>query len=162
MRELIPVAERAAAVLRRRKETVAVAESSAGGLITAALLAVPGASEYCLGGSVVYTRAALLALRDMDPALLKGLTPATEAYALFKARAVRERYGAHWAIGEGGVAGPAANRYGNPVGHVCLAVAGPRDCTRTLLIAAEDRVAYMHRFAAAALELFCEALVEAP
>ena len=162
MRELMPLAERAAGLLRQRRQTVAVAESSAGGLVTAALLAVPGASDYCLGGSVVYTRAALLALRDMDVAMLKGLQPATEGYTLFKARAVRQRYGADWAIGEGGVAGPTGNRYGNPVGHVCLAVAGPRESALTTVLEAADRIEYMHRFAAAALDLFCETVAAAP
>ena len=55
MNELLPHAERVAALLRARKQTVAVAEASAGGLISAALLAVPGASDYFLGGAVVYT-----------------------------------------------------------------------------------------------------------
>ena len=58
MDRLLPLAEKIAARLIERKETVAVAEGSAGGLISAALLAVPGASAYFVGGAVVYTGAA--------------------------------------------------------------------------------------------------------
>ena len=117
MRELLPLAEKAAALLKARNETIAVAESSAGGLITAALLAVPGASAYCRGGAVIYTRQALLALKDMNVEMLAGMRPSTEAYALFEAQAVRERFAADWGLGETGAAGPTGNRYGDSAGH---------------------------------------------
>ena len=89
MRELLAVSERIAALLKQRKETVAVAESAAGGLITAALLAVPGASAYCLGGIVIYTRQAWEAVRDFEAGLLEGHRSATEANALIRARIAR-------------------------------------------------------------------------
>ncbi len=54
--ELLPQAERIAAKLKARKETISVGESSTAGLISAALLAIPGASAYFVGGAVVYTR----------------------------------------------------------------------------------------------------------
>ena len=65
MRDLIPLAEKIAIELIARKQTIGIAESSTGGLISAALLAVPGASAYFIGGTVVYTyksRSALLGL----------------------------------------------------------------------------------------------------
>lgn len=158
MRELVAHAERVAALLKDRNETVAVAESAAGGLITAALLAVPGASSYCLGGIVIYTRSAWAALRDFREELLAGARSATEASALVRARLVRERFSATWGIGETGAAGPARNRYGDPAGHVCLAVSGRIERSQTLKTGVNDRLANMHAFAAAALQLFAGAI----
>lgn len=158
MRNLIPHAEKVAALLKARGETIAVAESSAGGLINAALLAVPGASAYCLGGAVIYTRKALFGLKDMRADLLQGLTPSTEAYALFEARAIRERFLADWGLGETGAAGPTGSRYGYPAGHACFAVAGRIERTATLETGSDDRVANMHAFAAAALQLLAESV----
>lgn len=135
-----------------------MAESSAGGLITAALLAVPGASAYCVGGIVIYTRQAWEALRDFDPALLGGYRSATEGNALVRARLARDRFGATWGLGETGAAGPAGNRYGDPAGHAWLAVSGPREAAIQLNTGASERFANMQAFAAAALRLFEETL----
>ena len=158
MRELLEQAERVAALLQARKETVAVAESSAGGLITAALLAVPGASAYCLGGSVIYTLQGWRALRDFDEKLLGGFRSATEGNARVRARFIRERMAASWGIGETGAAGPTGNRYGDPAGHACLAVSGSSERAVTLRTGSSDRLANMHSFAGAALQLFLDAL----
>lgn len=158
MQSLLPIAERIAAKLTERRETVAVAESSAGGLIAASLLAVPGASSYFLGGAVVYTAAAregLLGLRSAD---MKGMRPASEAYAAFLAARIGERLGAIWGLAETGAAGPAGNRYGDPAGHACIAVAGPAPRSRTLRTDSADRQANMRAFAAGALEAFAEAI----
>ena len=158
MRELAAQAERVAALLQARKETVAVAESSAGGLITAALLAVPGASAYCLGGTVIYTRQGWQALRGFDEKVLGGFRSATEGNALARARFIREHMSASWGIGETGAAGPTGNRYGDPAGHACLAVSGASERAVTLRTGSSDRLANMHRFAGAALQLFLDAL----
>ena len=158
MRELVAAAGRVATLLQARKETVAVAESSAGGLITAALLAVPGASAYCLGGTVIYTRQAWDALRDFEEKLLEGYRSSTEQNALIRARLARDRFGASWGIGETGAAGPTGNRYGDPAGHACLAVSGRKELSITLRTGAGDRLANMHAFAAAALRLLEENL----
>jgi nicotinamide-nucleotide amidase len=158
MRELLTHAERVAALLKERNETVAVAESSAGGLITAALLAVPGASAYCLGGAVIYTPKAWYALRDFSKELLGGFRSATEDHALIRARIIRDRFGASWGLGETGASGPTGNRYGDPAGHACLAVSGRSERVITLETASDDRLANMHAFAAAALDLLAEQL----
>ena len=158
MRELVVHAERVAQLLKARKETVAVAESAAGGLITAALLAVPGASAYCLGGSVIYTPQAWHALRDFRQELLGGYRSATEENALIRARLIRDRFGASWGLGETGAAGPTGNRYGDPAGHVCLAVSGPSERSITLKTGSSDRLANMHAFAASALTLLADSL----
>ena len=153
MQDLMPIAERIAARLKERKETVAVAESSAGGLISAALLSVPGASAYFLGGGVVYTRQArdnLMAISDRD---MKGMRSSSEPYAQLLARTMKTRFGATWGLSETGAAGPTGNRYGDKSGHSCMAFAGPSgDGAMTLETGSPDRVANMRVFAATALE----------
>ena len=153
MNELIPLATSIAARLRERKETIAVAESSAGGLISAALLAVPGASAYFLGAAVVYTQAARRGLLRVPDESLKGVRSSTEAYAQITARTIRELLGATWGLSETGASGPTGNRYGDAAGHACFAVAGPVERAITLETADGDRERNMRVFARAALEL---------
>lgn len=158
MQSLLPTAGKIAARLIERRETIAVAESSTGGLIAAALLAVPGASAYFLGGAVVYTKSARAALLGITDAEMEGLRPSTEIYASLCARRVRERHGATWGLGETGATGPTGNRYGDAAGHSCIAVAGPAERAITLETGSADRRANMDAFAKRALELFLEAI----
>ena len=158
MDELRPLAAALAAQLIERKQTIAVAESSAGGLISAALLAVPGASAYFLGGAVIYTQAARRGLLGVPDEAVQGLRSSTEAYAVVKARAIRERLGTTWGLAETGATGPTGNRYGDAVGHACLAVAGPVERALTLETGDGDRERNMLRFARAALQLLEAAL----
>jgi PncC family amidohydrolase len=151
--DLAALAAGPGALLVRRRETIAVAESSAGGLISAALLAIPGASAYFLGGGVIYTQAARRALLRVPDEAVRGMRSSTEAYALLEARAARELLGATWGVAETGAAGPAGNRYGDAPGHACLAVAGPVERVLTLETGRADRQANMERFARAALDL---------
>jgi PncC family amidohydrolase len=160
MRMLLPLAEQIAAQLVARQETIAVAESSSGGLIAAALLAVPGASAYFLGGAVVYTKTARLALLGIGDADMARLRPSTEVYSALIANRVRERHGAVWGIGETGATGPTGNRYGDPAGHTCIAVAGPRELAATLRTGSADRAANMEAFAHRALSLMAEVLAK--
>ena len=155
---LSPVAIALAERLKAKGQTIAVAESSSGGLISAALLAVPGASAYFLGGAVVYTgkaRMSLLGLRREDVA---GLRSSSEPYALLLARTVRETHGATWGLSETGAAGPTGNGYGDAAGHTCVAIAGPTEMAFTLETGSADRAANMEAFARAALELLGSAL----
>src|SRR3989442_4630060 len=131
MNELTTMAASLGTLLKERKETIAVAESSAGGLISAALLAVPGASAYFLGGGVIYTQAARRALLRVPDEAVKGIRSSTEAYALLKARTIRELLGATWGLAETGATGPTGNRYGDLAGHACLAVARALERGRT-------------------------------
>jgi PncC family amidohydrolase len=158
MDPLQPLAETIAARLIARKETIAVAESSTGGLIAAALLALPGASAYFVGGAVVYTKAARAALMGIGDADMQGLRPSTEGYALMLAKRVRERLGTTWGVAETGATGPAGNRYGDAAGHTCIAVSGPVERAITLETGSADRRANMDAFAKRALELVAEAL----
>jgi nicotinamide-nucleotide amidase len=147
-----------AARLVASKATVAVAESSAGGLVSAALLAVPGASAYFLGGAVVYTAKARGALLQIPREAVEGMRSSTEPYALLAARTVRTRFGATWGLAETGAAGPTGNRYGDAAGHACFAVSGPVESSSTLETGRSDRVENMHAFAAAALRELLTAL----
>jgi nicotinamide-nucleotide amidase len=161
MQTLLPLAEKIAARLKERRETVAIAESSTGGLISAALLAVPGASAYFVGGAVVYTRSARAALLGIGDAEMAGLRASTEPYALLCARRMREKHGASWGIGETGATGPTGNRYGDAAGHSCIAVVGPAlERAITLETGSADRQANMRAFAQRALALFEELLAK--
>jgi len=158
MKDLVAIAEQIAARLVPRKETIAVAESSTGGLISASLLAVPGASAYFLGGAVVYTRDARRLLADIPDDAMKGIRSASEPYAQLLANRTRERFGTVWALSETGATGPTGNRYGDAAGHSCMAVAGPKSQIITLETGSADRLANMHAFAARALNLLLENL----
>lgn len=158
MKELVSVAEQIASRLIERKQTIAVAESSAGGLISAALLAVPGASAYFLGGAVVYTRDARRLLMEIGDAEMKGLRSSSEPYAKLLASRMRARFSTTWGLSETGAAGPTGNRYGDAAGHSCMALAGPVEQVITLETGSADRQANMHAFAKAAMELLLKNL----
>ncbi|MEJ0025911.1 MAG: CinA family protein [Rhizomicrobium sp.] len=158
MQELLPLAARIAERLKARRETVAVAESSTGGLISAALLAVPGASAYFLGGAVVYTAKARVLLMDLPREAVAGMRSASESYAQLLARTARERFDASWGLSETGAAGPTGNPYGDAAGHSCIALAGPLSQAITVETGDSDRAANMRAFSRRALELLLNAL----
>ena len=153
MKDLVPIAEKIAARLIERKQTIAVAESSTGGLISAALLAVPGASAYFLGGGVIYTRDARRILMEIPDQAMKGIRSASEPYAKLLASQIRQRFSCDWGLSETGATGPTGNRYGDAAGHSCMALAGPSEAVITLETGSTDRSANMHAFAASALKL---------
>src|SRR5579863_8704687 len=155
---LDPLAEALAERLKARGETVAVAESSSGGLISAALLAIPGASAYFLGGAVVYTAKARMSLMGLPREAVAGMRSASEPYALLLARTARENHGATWGLSETGASGPTGNPYGDAAGHTCVAVSGPVEMALTVETGSPDRAANMEAFARAALELLQSAL----
>jgi len=159
MASLQALGAQVAARLKERNETIAVAESSGGGLINAALVAVPGASAYYLGGGIVYTRAAREGLLGITAAQMSGMRSASEPYAQLVARRVREQLGATWGLAETGASGPTGNRYGDAPGHACLAVSGPVELVTTLETGSAEREANMWRFARAALELLERCLI---
>lgn len=158
MPDLDGLAAEVGARLKAQGQTVAVAESSSGGLVSAALLAVPGASKYFLGGAVVYTPKARVLFMDIPRQALEGMRSASEPYALLLARTARERFGATWGVSETGAAGPTGNPYGDAAGHTCVAVSGPVEAVITIETGESDRTANMQAFAAAALELLKRAL----
>jgi len=158
MKELVTIAEQIAAKLVARKQTIAVAESSTGGLISASLLAVSGASAYFLGSAVVYTRDARRILMDIPDDAMKGIRSASEAYAKLLANQIRTRFAVDWGLSETGATGPTGNRYGDAAGHSCMAVAGAATAVITLETGSTDRLGNMHVFAATALNLLLKEL----
>lgn len=161
MQTLLPIATEIAEILKARKETIAIAESSTGGLISAALLSVPGASAYYLGGSIIYTRQARAALTSITDDDMRQMRAASEPYAALLAKQAREKLGSTWAISETGATGPTGNRYGDAAGHSCMAVSGPIDAVMTLETGSADREANMRAFAARALTLLKDTLTKA-
>ena len=158
MRDLVPIAEKIAEKLIERRQTIAVAESSTGGLIAASLLAVPGASAYFLGGAVVYTRDARRILMEIPDEAMKGIRSASEPYAKLLASQIRTRFATDWGLSETGATGPTGNRYGDAAGHSCMAVAGPQGEVITLETGSADRLSNMHVFASTALNLLLKNL----
>jgi nicotinamide-nucleotide amidase len=150
----VPIGQR----LKARAETIAIAESSAGGLLSAALLAVPGASAYFLGGGVVYTLPARRMIARIADEEMRGMRSASEPYAQILAQRSRENLGAIWGLAETGASGPAGNRYGDAAGHSCIAISGPVNKVMTLETGQTDRLQNMMRFTASALALLSEAL----
>ena len=153
MDELDTLAAELGERLKTRGETIAIAESSSGGLISAALLSLAGASKYYLGGAVVYTGKARMVLMDLPREAVAGMRSASEPYALLLARTARERFGATWGLSETGAAGPTGNGYGDAPGHTCVAISGPVEMAFTVETGSDDRAANMRAFAAAALRL---------
>jgi len=165
MHDILAMGARAGALLKERGEMVAVGETSAGGLISASLLAVPGASAYFAGGAVTYSRRSITGLAgiSIEEMRAKGIRSSSEPYAHLLATEIRARHGdVTWGLSETGAAGPNGNPYGDPSGHTCMAVVGPVSVTRTLRTGLEDRVANMWAFAEATLALLVEVLESAP
>ncbi len=160
MEKLLPLAEKIATSLIARKETIAIAESSTGGLISAALLSVPGASAYYRGGGVIYTPRARAALVNITREEMEtvGMRGATEPYAALLANRARELLNTTWGLSETGASGPTGNRYGDAAGHSCMAIAGPQMRVITLETGSGDRIANMRAFSLRALELFAETI----
>jgi PncC family amidohydrolase len=168
MKDLVAIAEKIAEKLVARHQTIAVAESSTGGLISASLLAVPGASAYFLGSAVVYTRDARRILMNIPDDAMKGIRSASQPYALLLASQIRRRFSTDWGLSETGAAGPTGNRYGDAAGHSCMAVHGPGGevlgldasgaSVLTLETGSSDRLANMHVFASTALNLLLKNL----
>lgn len=159
--ELFALGHRVGDLLAERGETVAVAEGSCGGLVSAALLARPGASRYFLGGGVIYTRQAVegFIAGEIDPP--RPLRGASEPFVTYLAESVARRLGATWGIGEGGATGPDGNPYGDPAGHVWVGVHGPSTATRHHLTGQSDRGRNMVAFAEVALQLLDEQMERA-
>lgn len=157
--DLNDVGSEAGKLLRECKNTVAVAESSTGGLVSAALLAMPGASNYFRAGGVIYTRQAREELLNSSIKNVAGGKPLSEQTALYLANKIRTQLDTDWGVGEIGAAGPAGTRYGDPAGHTCIAVVGPGiERAITLQTGKADRVANMWLFTRAALNLLTESL----
>ena len=160
MPDLNSMAASIGALLKETQQSIAVTESSCGGLISASLVAVPGASAYYVGGAVVYTRTSQRGLLQVPDEAMTDIRASSEPYALLNARTVRESLGTTWALSETGASGPTGNRYGDSAGHACIAVAGPVERAITVETGDSDREANMWVFARAALDLLEQCVQE--
>ena len=161
MKKLTTLAKTVGQLLIERKQTLAVSESSSGGLISAALLSISGASTYFMGGGVIYTHRARQILLEIDFEDYPGVRSSSEPYALLAANTVRERLGTYWGLSETGAAGPTGNRYGDVAGHSCIAVSGPVEKVITLETGLSDREENMWLFAEKSLQTLEQAILEA-
>ena len=161
MPDLSSMAANVGQLLKDKEQTIAVSESSCGGLLSASLVAVPGASAYYLGGAVVYTHTSRKGLLDVPDEAMDGMRASTEEYAALKAAAVRELLGTTWGLGETGASGPTGNRYGDAAGHACIAVSGPAERVITVETGDSDREANMWVFAERAFALLEQCITEA-
>ena len=153
MPDLSSMAASVGALLKESDQTLAVSESSCGGLLSACLVAIPGASAYYRGGAVVYTRFAQRGLLQVPDSAMTGLRASSEPYALLNARTVRESLDTTWALSETGASGPTGNSYGDSAGHACFAVTGPVERAITMETGDANREANMWVFAKAAFDL---------
>ena len=160
MSDLSTLAASVGQLLKDRGETIAVAESSCGGLLNATLVAIPGASAYYVGGAIIYTRDAQRGLLDIPDAAMEGQRASTEYYATLNAGTIRERLGTTWGLGETGASGPTGNQYGDNYGHACIAVSGPVERSITVETGDPDREGNMWLFAERALTLLEECIRE--
>ena len=158
MRALTDLSSAVGAALKDAEQTVAVAESSTAGLISAALLAVPGASAYYTGGSVVYTLASRRELLRITRSDVEGMEPLTEPLVAKFAEKARQQLDATWGVAELGVAGPTGARYGHPPGISVIAVDGPVTLTEIIETGSDDREANMWTFTQRAIELLHRAV----
>lgn len=161
LEDLAAIAARAGTMLKDRKQTIAVVDGSTGGLISASLLAMPGASAFYLGGGIIYTIKGRRMILGHQPGSLRQYTSATEDYALAQAGLIRERYGSDWGIAETGASGGGAvHPRGIASGTSAVAVVGPNGISASRLIqtGSNDRLANMQAFTAAALTLLAETL----
>lgn len=161
METLLPLAQKVADLLKSRSETIAIGESVGGGLVSAALIAQPGASAFFLGGTVIYTPQAGRALRDRTTLNLKGLAPLTPAFAQELADGYRRQMRCDWTTSEMGAAGPAGSPYGPKPGTAVVAISGPVSKSRLIETGTGNRIDNMRAFGKAQLELLIECLEDA-
>ena len=160
MSQLSEIAASVGALLKETGQSISVAESSCGGLISAALVAIPGASAYYVGGSVIYTRVAQRGLLLVPDIAMEGLRASSEPYAQLNARTTMRSLNTDWGLAETGASGPTGNRYGDNYGHACIAVAGPVEKVITVETGDPDREANMWVFAERAFALLEECIRE--
>ncbi len=153
MPDLSSTAASVGALLKKKGQNIAVSESSCGGLLSACLVSIPGASAYYVGGSVVYTRAAQKGLLQVPDEAMANMRASTEEYAMLNARTLKAALGTTWALSETGASGPTGNRYGDASGHACIAVVGPVEKVITVETGSTDREANMWEFAKEAFNL---------
>ncbi len=118
--------------------SVSTAESLTGGLVCAALVAVPGASEVVSGGIIAYTAESKIDVLGVPADVIKAFGTVDAHVAACMANAARRRFGSTYGLATTGVAGPDPSE-GKPVGTVHIAIAGPEGTTSYELSLEGDR-----------------------
>jgi PncC family amidohydrolase len=155
------LASEVASLLTNRGETVAVAESTTGGLVSAALLWTAGASRYYAGGGVLYTLNSRVVLAGAPAEMFENYRGTTQEMLAAVAEAFRQKLGATWCIAESGLAGPTSGRSGLPPGRTTVGVCGPLSRTAVFETGISDREANMIEFTTITLRYLRDALLEA-
>ncbi|KAL4745495.1 hypothetical protein BDW72DRAFT_186595 [Aspergillus terricola var. indicus] len=157
---LQPLAQEVVELLKARRETLSVAETAAGGLISACLLSVPGASAVYKGGLTVYTlesRLAFAGWTQVDREKYRG--PTTEIVGQM-ADHTRRTLESTYAVSESGTAGPTGGTTRNRTpGYVAVAVSTANgNQTREVETGSSDRAQNMVAFARESLQLLKEVI----
>jgi PncC family amidohydrolase len=160
LENLAEIGAQAGAQLIANGQTIAVVDGATGGLISAGLLAMPGASAFYRGGGIIYSLKGRRIVLGHEPGSLRGLTSATENYALAQADLIRKRYDTDWGLAETGAAGPGKHPLGVPSGTSAIAVVGPHDLSGSILVqtGSDNRLENMQVFAREALKLLIDVL----
>ena len=161
MEELPDILLKISRILTKRKETVSVTETSTGGLISAGLLSVPGASSYFVGGVIPYARSVRGDLLNITKDKVVGLSPMSEEMAMSFAQNTKQKMQTDWAIAELGIAGPRGSVYGFEPGSCVVGISGPRSSSTFIRTGKDRRHENMALFRNSALALFADALSEA-
>jgi PncC family amidohydrolase len=156
-------------ILLSRNETVSVSEGACGGLLSAYLIARPGASQFFDGGRLIYSLKSRLKTSGWNSEQIKSYTGPSEQVALKMARNMRIEFGSTYVLSETGYAGPSANVSGvenmsiteddAKVGMVYLGISGPnRNYSCEMFSGSTDRSTNMQLFAQYSLQFFLETL----
>jgi PncC family amidohydrolase len=142
-----------------RGEKVAVSETTAGGLISARMLSVPGASRWFESGIVPYSSPTKFEALGMDREVAREHGAVSPQWVTATAEAMRRMTGAAWAVAESGIAGPQGSRRSpKPVGSVVIAVVGPGGARAEEHVFPGSRVQVMGQIAERALAMLSEDL----
>jgi PncC family amidohydrolase len=156
--ECLAIAARIGAVLTERGQRLAIAETTAGGLISAHLLAIPGASKWFDRGVVAYTGTSKTDSLGVDPAVLKEHGSVSSEAVSAMAEGVMRLANAQYAVAESGLAGPIQGRSPKGIGTVWLAVTGPDGTASERQQFEGDRAEVMPQITRRALELIAGAV----
>lgn len=139
------------AIFRGTGMTLSAAESCTGGKISSLITSVPGASEYYLGSVTSYAIEVKEKVLGVPHSVINEYGVVSEEVAIAMAKGVRQLTGSTYSVSTTGLAGPQGDER-NPVGTVCIGVAGPRGCTSVKVRYSNDRKRNIERFAATALD----------
>jgi PncC family amidohydrolase len=156
--KILEISSEVGNLLKEKNQTLGIVESSAGGMLSASILAIPGSSAFYLGGVVVYTKRSISGLMKITSADMLGIRSSTEECALLYARKIKNHLKCDWALSETGAAGPTGNSYGDRAGHTCIAVNGCTVSSKTIETNQSDRKENMYLFVENSLSFLYESL----